>query len=338
MQTEDSSSTDGRKPPRVVALSGGVGGAKLALGLDTVVRADDGCLTVAVNTGDDFEHLGLHISPDLDSVVYALAGINDPLRGWGRANESWNFMRALEGLGGDHWFSLGDRDLALHVERSLRLRQGNSLSNVTAHIAARFNVDATIMPVTDDPVRTMVHTDTGILPFQRYFVREQCKPAVQGISFAGADQACANPALLNALADPALDVVVLCPSNPYLSIDPILAVPGIRDALRRTTAPVIAVSPIVHGEALKGPTAKIMRELGIEVSPAAIVSHYGDLIDAIVVDSQDAAEAFEIDLPVLATNITMHCMADKEALARDVLHFARTFGAGHRSTLQERLP
>lgn len=338
MQTEDSSSIDGRKPPRVVALSGGVGGAKLALGLDTVIRADDGRLTVAVNTGDDFEHLGLHISPDLDSVVYALAGISDPLRGWGRANESWNFMRALEGLGGEGWFSLGDRDLALHVERSLRLRQGNSLSHVTAHIAARFNVDATIMPVTDDPVRTMVHTDTGILPFQRYFVGEQCKPAVQGISFAGAEQARANPALLNALADPALDAVVLCPSNPYLSIDPILAIPGVRDALRRTTAPVIAVSPIVHGESLKGPTAKIMRELGIEVSPAAIVSHYGDLIDAIVVDSQDAAEAFEIDLPVLATNITMHCMADKEALAREVLHFARTFGASHRSTLQECLP
>ncbi len=338
MQTEDSSRTDGRNPPRVVALSGGVGGAKLALGLDTVVRADDGRLTVAVNTGDDFEHLGLHICPDLDSVVYALAGINDPLRGWGRANESWNFMRALEGLGGDGWFSLGDRDLALHVERSLRLRQGDTLSKVTAHIAARFNVDATIMPVTDDPVRTMVHTDTGILPFQRYFVREQCKPAVQAISFSGADQARANPALLRALADPALDAVVLCPSNPYLSIDPILAIPGVRDALRRTTAPVIAVSPIIHGEALKGPTAKIMRELGIEVSPAAIVSHYGDLIDAIVVDSQDAAEAFEIELPVLATNITMHCTADKEALARDVLHFARTFGASHRSTLQERLP
>ncbi|MCY1223162.1 2-phospho-L-lactate transferase [compost metagenome] len=338
MQTEISSRKSGPTRPRVVALSGGVGGAKLVRGLDGVVRAGNGQLTVAVNTGDDFEHLGLHICPDLDSVVYALAGINDPLRGWGRANESWNFMRALEALGGAGWFSLGDRDLALHIERSQRLRRGDSLSKVTAYLADQFNLDATVLPATDDMVRTMVHTDAGILPFQQYFVREACKPAVKSISFAGADKARANPALLSALADPRLDAIVLCPSNPYLSIDPILAIPGVRKALEHASAPVIAVSPVINGDALKGPTAKIMRELGNDVSPAAIVSHYGDMIDAIVVDSLDAAGAFQIDLPVLATNITMHCTEDKEALARNVLHFASTLVASRGGALQERLP
>lgn len=310
--------------PNIVALSGGVGGAKLAAGLDVVARSDGGKLTVAVNTGDDFEHLGLQVCPDLDSVLYALGRLNDPARGWGRANETWNFMHALQQLGGDSWFSLGDRDLALHVERTHRLRCGTALSRFTAELAATLGIHATILPATDDTVRTMVHTDEGVLPFQHYFVRRRCEPAVQRIAFSGAAEARPQRALLDALADPALDAIVICPSNPYLSIDPILAVPGLRDALRRAAAPVIAVSPIVGGEALKGPTAKIMRELGIGVTPAAIARHYRGVIDALVIDDCDAALAARIDLPVLATQTLMHCSRDKEALAREVLLFART--------------
>jgi LPPG:FO 2-phospho-L-lactate transferase len=305
---------------RVVALCGGVGGAKLALGLERTLQA--GCLTLAVNTGDDFEFLGLHVSPDLDTVLYTLAGVSDTMRGWGRADESWNFMAALERWGGETWFSLGDRDLALHVERTRRLQAGETLTGIMGDMAHRAGIGAQLLPMSDEPVRTIVQTAQGALPFQHYFVKHRCTPEVTGISFDGVDCATANPALTQALADPELAAVVICPSNPILSIDPILAVPGVRAALRRTTAPVVVVSPIVGGQAVKGPTAKIMGELGLRADSAGIAAHYGGLVDGLVIDSSDAAEAETLDLPVHITRTLMRDADDKRRLACAVLDFA----------------
>lgn len=305
---------------RVVALCGGVGGAKLALGLESTLGA--GQLTIVVNTGDDFEFLGLRISPDLDTVLYTLAGLNDSKRGWGRADESWNFMAALETWGGEAWFSLGDRDLALHVERTRRLRAGETLTGVMGDMARRAGIRAELLPMSDETVSTIVHTLEGDLPFQHYFVKHRCVPAVSGVSFDGAEDASANPALLRALADPQLGAVVICPSNPFLSIDPILAVPGIRAALRRTAAPVIVVSPVIGGQAVKGPTAKIMAELGLSVNSATIAAHYAFLADGLVIDQSDAAQADALDLPVHITRTLMRDADDKRKLARAVLAFA----------------
>lgn len=307
--------------PRVVALCGGVGGAKLALGLQSVLS--DGQLTFGVNTGDDFEFLGLHISPDLDTVLYTLAGLSDTVRGWGRCDESWNFMSALEQLGAENWFSLGDRDLALHVERTRRLRAGETLSTAMDDLARRLGVRANLLPMTDLPVRTMIHTAEGVLPFQHYFVKLRCAPAVTDISFSGATEASANPVLIDALADPKLSAVVICPSNPFLSIDPILAVPGVRGALKRTPAPIVVVSPIVGGRAVKGPTAKIMGELGLAVNSSTIVDHYADLIDGIVIDDSDATDTERLDIPTHVTRTLMQTADDKRNLAKAVLSFAR---------------
>ncbi len=305
---------------RVLALCGGVGGAKLVLGLDAVLAAGD--LTVIVNTGDDFTHLGLHISPDLDTVLYTLAGLSDTARGWGRADESWNFMAALTALGGASWFALGDRDLAVHVERTRRLGTGEMPGSIVADMARRLRVNSRIVPMTDSPVRTVVHTADGPLPFQEYFVRHACAPVITAISFAGAAQARPQSAFVDALADPGLDAIVIAPSNPYLSIDPILAVPGVREALRRATAPVIAISPVIGGAAVKGPTAKIMGELGIAVTSGAIADHYAGLIDGLVIDETDAAEAQRIAVPVAVTRTLMKNIADKRRLAHAVLAFA----------------
>ncbi len=234
----------------VVALSGGVGGAKLALGLARIVPPE--ALTVIANVGDDFEHLGLAISPDIDTLTYVLAGLDDTARGWGRRGESWAFMAALAELGGESWFNLGDRDLALHVERTRRLRAGETLSQVTADIARRLGIGPRILPASDDPVRTVVDTADGPLAFQHYFVREQCRPAVRGFRYDGADRARAQPEALAALAAPDLQAVVICPSNPYISVDPILAIPALRRALADCAAPVVAVSPIVGGSGAQG--------------------------------------------------------------------------------------
>ncbi|MEP7098094.1 MAG: 2-phospho-L-lactate transferase [Dokdonella sp.] len=316
---------------RVVALCGGVGGAKLALGLDALLET--GRLTIAVNTGDDFEYLGLRISPDLDTVVYTLGGLSDIERGWGRANESWNFMAALEAWGGETWFSLGDRDLALHVERTRRLVAGETLTHIIGDFAKRAGIRAEVIPMSDENVRTKVHTHIGSLPFQQYFVKHRCEPVVTGVSFDGAEDASANPALLRALADPQLTAVVICPSNPFLSIDPILAVPGARAALRRTAAPVIAVSPLVGGQAVKGPTAKIMQELGLRVDNSSIASHYAGLIDAMVIDSRDAADAAALGIAVHVTPTLMHSADDKLRLASSVLDFAASLA--RRSALDQ---
>ncbi len=307
-------------PPPVLALCGGVGGAKLALGLYR--HLGPGRLGVVVNTGDDFEHLGLHVSPDLDTVLYTLSGRDNPETGWGRGGETWSFMSVLETLGGETWFGLGDGDLALHVERTRRLRAGESLSRVCDDFAGRFGIHARILPMSDDPVRTAVHTPGGRLAFQHYFVREACRPTVTGIAFAGAADARPNPEALRALADPGLEAVVICPSNPYLSIDPMLALPGLRAALAASAAPVVAVSPVVGGRAVKGPTAKIMRELGQPPTATAIARHYRGLIDGLVLDHADAGDADGLGLPAAVTGSVMNSLEDRVALARAVLDVA----------------
>ena len=312
------------RAPRCVALSGGVGGAKLALGLDRVLPA--GALTVIANTGDDFEHLGLTICPDIDTVLYTLAGVANPDTGWGRADEGWRVMQTLESLGGETWFRLGDRDIALHLERTRRLRDGEPLSAVTADIARRLGVAACVLPMSDQPVRTIVETPDGPLAFQHYFVRAQCAPAVTGFRFDGAAAAQPAPGLLAALAAPALEAIVICPSNPYISIDPILSVPGLRDAIAASGTPVIAVSPIVGGRAIKGPTAKMMRELGLESDALAVAQHYAGLIDGFVLDDRDAAAADlvrALSIAPAATNTVMTSLQDRERLARFTLDFAR---------------
>lgn len=308
------------QPRNVVALSGGIGGAKLALGLYRVLPR--GGLTVIANTGDDFTHLGLHISPDVDTALYTLAGLANPVLGWGRRDETWTFMATLERLGGDTWFRLGDGDLALHVERTRRLAAGETLSRVIAGVAERLEIAVRIVPMSDDPVRTRVRTAEGELDFQEYFVRHQCRPVVTGMGYAGAQNARPAPAIAAALADPALEAVVLCPSNPYLSIAPILAVPGIREMLAATAAPVIAVSPLIGGKAVKGPTAKIMTELGIPVSPAAVADYYGNLIDGFILDQRDAALASGLKPKVKLADTLMNTLEDRERLARECLAFA----------------
>jgi LPPG:FO 2-phospho-L-lactate transferase len=305
---------------RVVALSGGIGGAKLALGLYRVLPPDS--LTVIVNTGDDFEHLGLTICPDLDTTLYTLAGLVNPELGWGRRDETWTFMRTLAALGGESWFRLGDADLALHLERTRRLRGGESLSEVMAALAARLEITAAIVPMSDAAVRTRVTTADGELAFQEYFVRERCLPIVTALKFAGADRARVSARARAALTDAAVAAIIICPSNPYLSIDPILAVPGFRELLEAARAPVIAVTPLVAGRAIKGPTAKIMAELGLPPCAATVAAHYAGLIDGFVLDAQDAAAA---PLPGAALHVTdtvMVSLADRERLASEVLEFA----------------
>ena len=310
----------------VVALSGGIGGAKLALGLYRVLPP--WTLTVVCNPGDDFDHLGLRICPDADTVLYTLAGIANPETGWGRAGETWTFMETLAKLGGETWFRLGDGDLALHVERTRRLADGEPLSHIAGDAARRFGVHARVVPACDEAVRTVVRTPEGRLAFQHYFVRDRCEPAVNGFEFESAERARPCGAVVEALADDSLRCVVVCPSNPFISIDPILAVPGTRAAIRAAAAPVIGVSPIVGGRAVKGPTAKMMRELGLDVSNRAIERHYGDLVDAWVIDSADAADATGFARPVLVAPTLMRTDADKDALARVVLELAEELRTG----------
>jgi LPPG:FO 2-phospho-L-lactate transferase len=310
---------------RVVSLSGGIGGAKLALGLYRILPPDS--LMVVCNTGDDFEHLGLRISPDLDTVMYTLAGIANPKTGWGREGETWTFMAALGQLGGAIWFRLGDADLATHIERTRRLAEGESLSAIADDFCRRLGVRAQLIPMCDEPVRTMVHTEDGVVPFQRYFVQRRCVPKVSGFEFQGAGAARPAPALLAALESDRLEAVVICPSNPFISIDPILAVPGMRAAVAACRAPVVAVSPIIGSRAVKGPTAKMMAELGVPTSAKAVAEHYGGLLDGFVLDEVDAAEAAAVDLPCLATLTLMASEDDKRALASEVLAFARRLGA-----------
>ena len=311
---------------RYLAITGGVGGAKLALGLCHLLPP--AALSLVVNTGDDFEHLGLHVAPDLDTLMYTLAGLSNPDTGWGRVGESWQCLETLRTLGGEAWFRLGDRDLAVHLQRSARLRSGASLSVVTAELFAALGIAHRAMPMSDQPVRTLVHCDAGTLAFQHYFVRERCAPRVSGFSFAGADSAHPAPGVLEALADPALRGVIICPSNPFLSVDPILAVPGLREAITACRAPVIAVSPIVAGAALKGPTAKIMEEMALPQTAATVAAHYGDLIDGFIIDHSDRELLAEIAtdrLRVTSAQSVMVTLDDKINLAHTALDFLESF-------------
>jgi LPPG:FO 2-phospho-L-lactate transferase len=301
----------------VLALSGGIGGAKLALGLYRALPPGE--LIVVANTGDDFEHLGLSISPDIDTLLYTLAGIDNPDAGWGRRGETWTFMRALEGLGGETWFQLGDGDLATHVERTRRLAGGESLSQIADEFRRRLDISARLLPMSDDRVRTRLRTEQGWLDFQDYFVRLRAEPAVREIAYAGAPEARANRDFLVGLAEDDLEAVVICPSNPFLSIDPILSLPGVREALRACRAPVVAVSPIIGGKAVKGPTAKIMAELGLPITSAAICRHYEDILDILVADEVDRDELRGLDIPVRLTRTLMLTLEDRYTLASTVL-------------------
>ena len=310
---------------RYLAITGGIGGAKLALGLSKVLSADE--LAFVVNTGDDFEHLGLHISPDVDTLIYTLAGLNNPDTGWGRRDESWQFMSALADLGGETWFRLGDKDLAMNVERSRRLQDGESLGQVTASLAELLGVSHPILPMSNDPVRTLVHTEDGPMDFQHYFVSERCKPAVNGFEYRGATEAQINPAIEKWLASQHLAGIILCPSNPFISIDPILALPRLREALQNATVPVIAVSPIVGGKSLKGPLAKMMLEMSLPAKASWIADHYRDFVDGLLIDSRDEALAAEIEasgVRACVTDIVMDSLDDRVRLAKTSLEFADT--------------
>jgi LPPG:FO 2-phospho-L-lactate transferase len=303
--------------PRVVCLAGGVGGARLADGLARVLPPDR--LTIVVNTGDDFRHLGLTICPDLDTVTYTLAGVSNDETGWGRAGESRRALDEVARLGGPAWFGLGDLDLATHLTRSAWLDEGESLTAVTRRLCTGFGVAPAVLPMCDQPAPTLIVTDGGeVLPFQTWFVRERWQPAVRRVALP--DDARATPAVIRALE--AADVVLIAPSNPFVSIDPILNVYPIRALLEDVPRAVVAVSPIIAGQALKGPAAKMMGELGLEPSAAAVAAYYGHLIDGFVYDQQDAGMAADDGLALLCTDTVMSGAAGRERLAREVLGFA----------------
>ncbi len=304
-------------------LSGGIGGAKLALGFQRLLPGNE--LSIIANVGDDFDHLGLRICPDLDTLMYTLGGVVNPETGWGRAGETWSFLNAVREFGGPDWFQLGDRDLATHVMRTVALAGGQTLTALTGLLCERFGIDARLLPVTNDRVETRVHTANAELPFQEYFVRLRAEPAVTRIEYAGAESAKPTPEVHATLIPRNLAAIVIAPSNPYLSIDPILAVPGLRELLTGAAAPVIAVSPIVAGRAVKGPTAKIMRELGLPATAGAIAEHYQNLVDGFILDQTDGALADDIiarGIPVHVCNTIMTELDDKIRLAEECLAFA----------------
>lgn len=302
---------------KIVALAGGVGGAKFAHGLAQVLPPED--LTVIVNTGDDFEHYGLYICPDLDTVCYTLAGIANPETGWGRVNETWNVIENAAKLGGPAWFRLGDQDLGTHIERTRRLKEGQSVSQVTEDFCRTWGIQQTILPMSDQPVRTIVETEEGDLAFQEYFVHRRCEPRVRGFRFEGAETAKPAPGVREAIH--AADAVIICPSNPWVSINPILRV------VNRIDKPVIAISPIIGGQTVKGPAAKMYRELGIEPSALAVANHYCDVIDGFVFDTLDRqleSQIRNLNMRTFVTNTLMNSHGDRKYLAGEVLSFIGT--------------
>jgi len=314
--------------PSYTVLSGGVGGAKLVLGLQRILRS--GQLQVIANTGDDFEHLGLTICPDIDTLTYTLGGIVNQNNGWGLQDESWNFMDGMKKLGGATWFRLGDRDVATHTRRSELLRSGLSLTEVTAALSQALGVAVSILPMSDDPVRTFIETDEGTLAFQDYFVRRKAEPVAMSFHYRGSKQAHASPAALAAL-EAATGAIIITPSNPWLSIDPIMSLSDIKTKIKANPAPVIGVSPIVGGRALKGPTAKLMREIGIEPTAANIAEHYREFLDGLIIDNQDAEHQDAIEamgIRVKVCNTMMMNLSDKIQLAEDTLEFAASLRAG----------
>jgi LPPG:FO 2-phospho-L-lactate transferase len=309
----------------ILALAGGVGGARLAVGLARSLPPSR--LALVVNTGDDFEHMGLTICPDLDTVLYTLAGVHNSATGWGRRDETWSALETFAQLGGETWFRLGDRDLALHVLRSHALRAGMPLAQVMQTLARRLGVRHAVLPMSDTPVRTRVLTDRGELAFQDYFVRLRCRPHVQAFRFDGVARARVPEQLATLLASPRLRAVVIAPSNPYVSIAPILRVPAIRRWFASRRVPVVAVSPIVGGAALKGPAAKMMRELGVEVSVRGLARHYRGTVDGWIIDRADAACAPAIEAMGHAVRVTDTIMTNarkSERLAREATRFARS--------------
>jgi LPPG:FO 2-phospho-L-lactate transferase len=324
---------------KIVALAGGVGGAKLADGLAQILPPED--LTIVVNTGDDFEHLGLAICPDLDTVCYTLAGLANPETGWGRLDESWQVLENIGRLGGPDWFRLGDKDLATHLERARRLREGQKLSQITSDFCRAWGVKHTVLPMSDEPVRTIVDTvECGELSFQEYFVHRRCEPRVKGFRFAGLESAKPAPGVLEAMEQ--VDAVVICPSNPWVSIDPILAVLDLSPTPLRPPSPplagewkgvwgdkvrAVAISPIIGGQTVKGPAAKMYIELGIQPSALAVARHYSSRLTHFVLDNVDQMQAAEVEnmgIKTLVTNTIMRTPEDRRRLAQDVLNFIQT--------------
>ena len=307
------------RPKKLLAITGGVGGAKLALGFAQILKPDE--VMFAVNVADDFIHLGLHISPDIDSLTYALAQQNNQELGWGRAGETWQFVETLGSLGGDDWFRLGDKDMALHMRRRGLLDQGATLTEATAEIVQRMGISHSVIPVSDDPIHTVVHSDQGDLAFQHYFVRERCQPAVNGFRFEGLSDATLNPALAAYLTN--CDGVIICPSNPFVSVAPVIEVDGLLSAL--ANIPTIAVSPIVSGTAIKGPAAKMMQELNMPATALAVAEHYQqtypNLLSGFVIDSTDAGSLPAFNLPTIATQSVMTSLQDRVTLAEACLDF-----------------
>ncbi len=308
---------------KIAALAGGVGGAKLIDGLSRVLPK--GCLTAIVNVGDDFEFFGLKICPDLDTVIYTLANKENTKTGWGRANDTWHALEVIRDLGGTTWFQLGDADLGLHLERTRLIRSGTTLNEFCDLLCKKWNIAQHVCPATNDLLQTIVHTfKQGDLPFQEYFVKERFEPQVSGFSFSGADTALPAPGVLESLTE--ADYVIICPSNPWVSIDPILAIHGIREVL--FSKKVIAVSPIVGGHAIKGPAAKIFNELGIDASAYAVAEHYKDIIDMLVVDEADAGLIDKIAelgiVPVLLKSI-MTDKKDRERFASEIIQICNTY-------------
>ena len=305
--------------PQILAITGGVGGAKLASGLASILDPSD--LAFAVNTGDDFELLGLKISPYIDSLTYALAGINNTETGWGREGESWNFLTALKELGGDTWIQLGDKDLALHLHRTNMLNKGKTLTETTEAIATKLGIRHPIIPMSDQPVSTLVDTCDGELSFQSYFVKEKCEPEVNGFRFQGIEQASLQAKLDQWIQD--CQGIIICPSNPYVSVDPFLKLNGVKERLAKI--PTIAVSPIIGGKALKGPAAKMMKELGISSSAENVAEHYSAFIDGFVIDEADKESAKSIKIPTISTNTVMLTLSDSISLAENCLGFLEGF-------------
>ncbi|MFN2119903.1 MAG: 2-phospho-L-lactate transferase [Anaerolineales bacterium] len=305
---------------KIAALAGGVGGAKMADGLARNLPPGD--LTVIVNTADDFDHLGLHISPDLDTVCYTLAGLANPRTGWGRRNETWNALRGVERLGGPTWFQIGDHDLSTHLERTRRLQRGEPLSTIVGEFCAAWGVRSTVLPMTDAQVTTIVHSEQGELAFQQYFVQMQCEPRVAGFEFRGVQDAAPAPGVVESLKQ--AEGIVICPSNPWVSIGPILSVAGLGSAMAK--GKTIAVSPIVGGKAIRGPAAKMYAELGVQPSAAAVAAQYQEYIAGFVMDRVDRhleAGIRDMGLRTLVTKTVMRTTEDRRRLGAEVLDFVQ---------------
>ncbi|KAA1286585.1 MAG: 2-phospho-L-lactate transferase [SAR202 cluster bacterium] len=307
--------------PTVLALAGGVGGAKLALGLSLLLPPED--LTVCVNTGDDESFHGLHVSPDLDTMMYTLSGLSNEETGWGIAGDTFTTLEMLGKFGVDTWFNIGDRDFATHIRRTQLLAEGKTLSEVTTALSRSLGVTQIVVPMSDDPVKTVLTTDEGPLPMQRYFVGRKTEPRVSNVAYLGADTASASPGFQYALT--MANMLVMCPSNPYLSLGPILALPGVRQLIQEFSGIKVCVSPIVGGDAVKGPAGKIMTELRKDVSCVQVAREYRDICDVCVIDTQDqglASEIRELGITPLVTSTIMNTAEDKIALAKEILTLA----------------